>query len=167
MEKANLAEERNALRHQLLAGTVVLPGESTRRFLELIRTMTRQWNPSNETEATQLDRMATARWRQLRIAGLYKSTMQIGMGRQEGPAPNRAIEAMKDQDHPLAALQRDERFYDHQYDRALRMLLRLKDHRHRPGPESEAEGDAELTSSSATWEPDPAPEPEAKTPPEE
>ena len=102
-EKSNLAAERNSVRCRLLAGTVVLPGESTDRFLELFQSMVKQWKPANETEAAQITTMAIAHWRMLRLVGLQKSAVESGMANQEGPAPNRALETLKDQENSLAA----------------------------------------------------------------
>ena len=72
----------------------------------------------------------------------------------EGPAPNRALEALKDHNGSLAALQRNEMAYSRQFDSALRMLLKLKEHRIIPGPTP----DIELTSAGATFDPAPAPD---------
>ena len=154
-EKTELAAERNAIRNQLLAGTVVLTGESTERFLEIIQSLIQQWKPANETEGAQIATMAIAHWRMLRIVGLQKSAVELGMFNQEGPAPNRALETLKDQDHSLAALQRNEMVYDRQYSRALRLLLDLKGQRHRPGRTPVTD----LSAAGATWNPEPEEQP--------
>lgn len=154
-EKTRLADERNSIRYLLLAGTVVLTGESTDRFLEMVQSLVQQWKPANETEAAQIATMAIAHWRMLRLAGLQKSAVELGMARQEGPAPNRALETLKDQDSSLAALQRNEMVYDRQYSRALRLLLDLKAQHHRPGRTPLSD----LTSAGATWDPEPEEQP--------
>ena len=69
----------------------------------------------------------------LRLVGLQKSAVESGMALQERPAPNRALETLKDQNNSLAALQRNEMVYDRQYASALRLLLDLKGQCHRPG----------------------------------
>ena len=150
-ETAGQAAERNSFRYGLLAGTVVLPGESNERFLEMVQTLAGQFKPANEAEAALLDTMAMARWRQLRVVGLQRAATEMEMARQEGPAPNRALEALKDHNGSLAALQRNEMAYSRQFDSALRMLLRLKEHHIIPGPAS----NIELTSAGATFHPEP------------
>ena len=158
---AKLAEERNALRYRLLAETVVLPGESNSRFIDMVQAMSSQWRPASESEAALIDTMAMSRWRQLRVVGLQTSGLALGMSRQQGPAPNRALDALRDQDHALTVLQRDEIVYDRQYNRALRMLILLKEQRHRPGPIATFE----ITATGATWEPDAPPEDQDSNPP--
>jgi len=161
--KANYAAIVNSVRYGLLAGTVVLPGESNDRFLEMVHTMAAHLKPANEIEACLIDTLAISRWCQLRFAGLLKSATELEMARQEGPAPNRAIEALKDHDGSLAALRRDETIYGRQFDRALRLLLKMKDKQIRPS----SNPIAELSSAGATFEPISAPEPEETTPQEE
>jgi hypothetical protein len=158
-EKAGIADERNAIRYGLLAETVLLPGEATDRFLELVRTFAGHYKPANEIEAALIDNMAMARWRQLRVIGLQKSVIEREMARHEGPAPNRAIEAFKDPDGSLAGLKQDEITYECQFCRNLRMLLRTKESRRLPSLAPVIE----LVPSGATWDS----EPEVSSPPSE
>ncbi len=148
--------EKNALRYQLISGTVVLSGESSPRFIELLNSFVEQLKPSNDLELVLAGNMAMAHWRQMRAAGLLKCEIEKGMTRHDGPAPNRAAEVLKDPDHSLAALQRDEMVYERQFCRNLRALLQLKEGRLIPSQSIAIE----LTPSGGTWEPEPPDEEE-------
>ena len=156
------ASEKAALRYRLLAETVVLTGESNDRFVEMVKTMAGQYKPANEFEAALVDTMAMARWRQLRSVGLQKAALEMEMARHEGPAPNRAIEALKDRASFLAALHKDEMSYDRQFARTLRLLLILKGH---SLPTSQTPG-IDISSAGATFEAEPTPAVDGKSPPE-
>lgn len=156
------ASEKTALRYRLLAETVVLTGESNVRFVEMIRTMAGQYKPANEFEAALVGTMAMARWRQLRIVGLQKAALEMEMALQEGPAPNRVIEALKDRASFLASLHKDEMSYDRQFARTLRLLLILKGHSLPSGKTP----DIDISSVGATFEVEPTPAVDENDPPE-
>ncbi len=154
-EKEALAAEKAALRYQLLCETVVLRGESEARFIDLIKSFIAQLKPSSDVEAVLIDNMAMARWCQLRACGLRKSTIEYEMARHEGPAPNRAAEAMKDPGGYLDRLRREELSHQREFGRNLRALLQVKECRLIPSPAL----DIELTATGGTWDPEPPEEP--------
>jgi len=127
---------------------VVLPGESTDRFLNLIEKLTLQLQPASELEASLIDTMATARWRQLRLLSLHCSYTAAEMERYQGPAPNRALQALQRSAESLSALQRDEILYNRQFDRSLRLYLQLKHQKLLPGPDLSIG----LTTTGCTWQ---------------
>lgn len=155
---ARLAEdlaEKNTLRYQLLSGSLVLPGESAPRFMELLHSFVAQLKPANDLEFVLVGNMAMAHWRQLRAASLLKSEIENGMARLEGPAPNRAAEVLKDPARALTALQKDEMIYERQFCRNLRALLQLKEGRLIPAHSIPID----LTPTGGTWDPEPPDEP--------
>ena len=162
---ARLAENlagKNALRYDLLSGSLVLPGESTARFMELMNSFVAQLKPANDLEFVLVGNMAMAHWRQLRAASLLKSEIENGMARLEGPSPNRAAEVLKDPGNTLKTLQKDEMTYERQFCRNLRALLQVKEARFqllRQGPLIPAQSIAlELTPTGGTWDPEPSSE---------
>ena len=102
-------------------------------------------------EAVLIDNMATARWCQLRTCGLRKFAIENEMARHEGPAPNRATEAMKDPDGYLDRLRREELTHQREFGRNLRALLQVKECRLIPAPALAIE----LTATGGTWDPEP------------
>ncbi len=158
---AGNSAERSAVRYQFLAGTVLLTGESLVRFVEMAQTFVADLRPSNALEAVLIDKMVMAHWCQLRAAGLRKSTIELEMTRHQGPAPNRAAEALKDPAESIASLRREEIDQERQFYRNLRALLQLKERRGIPNPALTLEA----FPSGGTWEPEP-PESEVEEEPE-
>ena len=77
--EGKLASSRNAITHGLLAGTIVLKGESEERFNALLADLHAELQPQTSVEITLIETMAAARWRQLRIWGIEKATMEHQM----------------------------------------------------------------------------------------
>jgi hypothetical protein len=73
--EGKLTSSRNAEKHGLLSGTVVLEGESTDRFLELVTALHEEFQPQTPFEESLVENMAAARWRQMRIWGMEKAGM--------------------------------------------------------------------------------------------
>ena len=134
-------------RQQLLAGTVLLPGEAEDRFLSLMKSMFEEWRPGNESEAALVENMIMARWRLLRVAGLQASEIGRSMARLEGPGPTRAMDAIAGREHAFDSYQRREGHYDRQYHRALRALTHLRQQRNRPGQSATST----LSTATSTW----------------
>lgn len=147
--------EKNALRYELLSGSLVLPGESRTRFLELMNSFVAQLKPANDLEFVLVGNMAMAHWRQLRAASLLKSEIENGMAKLEGPNPNRAAEVLKDPGNTLKNLQKDEITYERQFCRNLRALLQVKEGRLIP----DQSVSLDLTPTGGTWDPEPAEDP--------
>jgi hypothetical protein len=66
---------RNSTRHGLLAQTVVLDEESADRFLDLFTGYMDEHKPSTATQVSLVETMAAARWRQLRVWGAQKTSI--------------------------------------------------------------------------------------------
>jgi hypothetical protein len=90
---------RNALRHGLLAGSVVLDGESVEMFREILIGLEDELQPDSPIERRFVETMAIAEWRRLRLLSLEKEQFSMEMERQHkafietlaappGPVPN-------------------------------------------------------------------------------
>jgi hypothetical protein len=57
---------RNAIQHGIFAQTILLPGESRRRFLRLLADLTSEFHATTPNELALVETMAFRRWRTLR-----------------------------------------------------------------------------------------------------
>src|SRR5580698_7217808 len=144
--EGKLASSRNAITHGMLSSTIVLKGESTDRFLGLLTDLFEEFQPQTPFEESLIENMAVARWRQLRIWGMEKASMDHEMRRQ--PAiPNSAeldppeqaatraavaFRTLSDDSRSLELINRYESRYDRQYLRAHRRFLETRDRRTPP-----------------------------------
>lgn len=133
-----LASSRNAITHGMLSTTIVLKGESRDRFLWLLDALLEEFQPQTPFEQSLIENMAVARWRQMRIWGLEKVSMEDEMQKQSGlfnasedPATRmaRAFRTLSDDSRSLELINRYEARYDRQYLRAHRRFLELRDRR--------------------------------------
>src|SRR5580698_700996 len=74
---------KNAALRSLLAGTVVLKGESLRRFNDLAASLILQFQPRNSAETSLVHTMTAARWRLLRIWGIQTAVFQREIAHQD------------------------------------------------------------------------------------
>ncbi len=86
---------KNAALPGLVSGTVVLKGESMRRFNDLAAALILQFQPRNSAEAFLIQTMTVARWRLLRMWGIQTAGFELEMARalqQSGsPAASGAV----------------------------------------------------------------------------
>ena len=131
---------RNSLRHGILARTIVLHGESLKRFNALLTALTEELQPQTGIESALVENMAVARWRQMRLWGMEKAGISYEIQRQESApgtqdvlqcdSPTRAALAFRtlsDQSRSLELMNRYEARYDRQYGRALERLMQLRE----------------------------------------
>jgi hypothetical protein len=92
------SSSRNAIKHGLLAETIVLKTEPSDRFLEILAELEEELQPETSIEYTLIEKMAAARWRQLRLWGMEKAAMEYqtrqqadSVGRGED-IPTRALD---------------------------------------------------------------------------
>jgi hypothetical protein len=116
-----------------IAGTVVLKGESMRRYNDLAAAVILQFQPRNSAETALVQIMTVARWRLLRIWGIQTAGFELEMARQDHSAGSGAVLAalafrsLADNSRALALQHRFEATYDRQYRQALAMLLKLRE----------------------------------------
>lgn len=106
--EGRLAAANSSWRKNLLARSVVLPGESHERFNELHNSLLSEIEPNTPIETLLVNRMVVSQWRQMRLWGMEKS----------------AIEA-----DPTGLPERASIFetrYDRQFDRALATIERRR-----------------------------------------
>ena len=138
---------RNAITHGFLATSVLLPGESRQRFLDLIASFVTEFEPSTTNEHHLVETLAHSRWRLLRLWTLEAAAIAHEQNRQtesttEENAPTQTMLAVRSlaQQHPQghANMSRDEVRLDRQYHRALDSLLRIREEK-RAGSRQETE----------------------------
>ena len=136
--EGKLASSRNAMTHGLLAGTIVLKGESEERFNALLADLHAELQPQTSVEITLIETMAAVRWRQLRIWGIEKATMEHQMRIEDDPEEDpatrcaRAFRTLGDNSRALELINRYDARYERQYLRAHRRFLELVDRRTPP-----------------------------------
>ena len=165
--------------HGMLATTIVLNGESTDRFLGLLTTLLEEFQPQTPFEESLIEIMAVARWRQMRIWGMEKASMEYEMHRQSemsnsaalDPAEHAATRAaiafrtLSDDSRSLELINRYESRYDRQYLRAHRRFLDVQDRRTPPSVQPPEPLDYEGTFPSGVTNRDtPVQQPETKVP---
>jgi hypothetical protein len=111
---------QNASNHGLVSGTVVLSGESMRRYNQLAEAHMLQFQPRNFAETSLVQTMTTARWRLLRMWGIQTAGFELEMSRQDPSAGTGAVLAavafrsLADNSRALALQHRIEIAYDRQ-----------------------------------------------------
>ncbi len=125
----------NALKHGLLADTIVLKGELEERFLELLADFERELQPETTIELLLIQKMAAAQWRQFRLWGMEKAAMEyqirkqagtIGRGEDNATRASLAFQALSDDSRSLDLFHRYDSLCDRQYLRAHKRFLELR-----------------------------------------
>jgi hypothetical protein len=143
------ASSRNAITHGMLSTTIVLKGESTDRFLGLLAALFEEFQPQTPFEESLIENMAVVRWRQMRVWGMEKAAMEHEMRRQAEMSNSTALDrseqaatraaiafrTLSDDSRSLELINRYESRYDHQYLRAHRRFLEVRDRRTPPAPQ--------------------------------
>jgi hypothetical protein len=125
---------QNSLRHGLCSQHVLVDGESKERFDFLLASLRDEFRPRTSSEHELVEKLAAARWRQLRawaleIAAINKEIRhQAETSEDHDPATraSTAIRSLHEQSRYLEIINRYETRYDRQYERALDRLLKLK-----------------------------------------
>jgi hypothetical protein len=134
---------RNALKHGILAKTILVDGESRERFNELLGSLITEFEPATPDEYSQIETMAASRWRLHRLwaveaAGIvFEQRRQADANSVDGfDTPVRAMLAMRslaDNSRHPETLSRYEVRYDRQYHRAASRLAWLQTERRAKG----------------------------------
>jgi hypothetical protein len=74
---------RNAIRHGILAESIVLDSESAERFSDVPTTLLEELQPTTSVESRYVETIALAEWRRLRLLCLEKEQITIETRRQE------------------------------------------------------------------------------------
>ena len=121
--KGKARAARNNLRHGILSRNILLESESPELFRKLLHGLRAEHQPATLTEAALVDTMAIARWRQMRLWSMEKSTFDYEIHRQEPnfSAENRptqaalAFRSLSDTSRALDLIQRYETRCDRQF----------------------------------------------------
>ena len=147
-----LNSSRNALKHGMLSGTIVLKCESTDRFENLVATLFEEFQPQTPFEESLIEDMAVARWRRMRIRGMEKAGMDHEMSRQsDSTAPGiehadsatrawLAFRTVSDDSRSLELVNRYDSRYQREYLRAHRRFTEVRDRRTPPAPQTKGPG---------------------------
>lgn len=130
---------QNAIRHGILAESIVLANESRDAFSEILSTLQDELRPNSPIELRFVETMAVAEWRRLRLLCLEKEQLAMEIQRQQTAdlaavnescppdsaqvSPMRqtvlAFRAITDHSRVQELINRYEARYDRQYNRAL------------------------------------------------
>jgi hypothetical protein len=120
---------RNALRHGLLARTLVLLNENPKTFEDLFYLLVQRFSPVDDIEMSSIEEMAAAHWRMRRVMSMERAILDAGIerSRETNPAEQTA-DAFSDPANQatLVLLQRYEARFQNMYNRALRTLIALR-----------------------------------------
>jgi hypothetical protein len=75
--EGKLASSRNSIRHGLLSQTMLLAGESSENFAELLAGFKAEHQPETSTENALVETMAAASWRQIRIRNIEAAGLDL------------------------------------------------------------------------------------------
>ena len=138
----------NATSHGLLSSSIVLKGESIERFEALNDALLAEHQPATQSEISLVNAMAAALWRQSRVWGFEKLSVDIDIDKQDGPACYAALISYLTPDGKINTLLRYETAYSRQFSRAIKELNALKSRRSGVSPPPPA-----LLLTGATWDP--------------
>ncbi len=123
----------NHQRHTSLASTVLIPGESAKRFAALVNSLYAEHNPQTPTERSIVDKIATIEWRLRRIRTIEAAAIAHELSTQGSSTPpdppTRAMLALRTLGSPrnqFDLISRQEQRLDRQLDRALKALARTR-----------------------------------------
>ena len=116
---------RNAIRHGLLAKTVVLSNEKAETFEALFYLLIERFSPVDDIELSAIEEMAAAHWRMRRVMSMEHSILNAAI---LNDPDGETVSAFTDPagQATLALLQRYEARFQHMYHRALRSLALLR-----------------------------------------
>jgi len=140
-ETGKAISSQNRVRHGLLARTIVLKGESYRRFSTLLNRLRGQLQPEGPIETALVDTMAACCWRRMRLWSLEKAAInnEVQNNALATDPPTQvalAWRSLSDTGRSLDLLGRYEARLDSQYDRAVRRLEQLQKRRNATNPAS-------------------------------
>ena len=117
---------RNAVRHGLLANSILLEGEDADAFLALAQAFDREFQPADEAEHALVDALVVCRWRLMRLWGFEKVKLTDEIANTPPDLPGvragRAFCRLAEESRALDLIARYETRFDRQYERALKCL---------------------------------------------
>jgi hypothetical protein len=117
------------LRHGRYAASIVLDGESRKRFLSLIESLYLEFQPQTACQEMLVEKMAVAQWRQMRLWTYEKTTITREAEKQReltGLSTPLAVDAVAFQSLAATGLTQHEMRFDRQFTRSLNRLVQLQ-----------------------------------------
>jgi hypothetical protein len=136
--EGKLISSRNAVRHDMLAKTILIEGESAGRFAQLLAELKAELQPRRGIETTLVETMAVCRWRQLRLWGLESAGVSHEIRKRKDAAehsaasPTHAVLALRnltDNSRILEFVSRHETRCDRLFAQSLARLQRIQSRR--------------------------------------
>ena len=124
----------NALRHGLMAKTLVLANESQTKFDHLMQSYVDRFQPADEVEMGLVNQMVAARWRQQRLWMIQTAAIDLEMDRMQQKIAETMLECseptrisiafthMANEGKSLELLMRYETSYSRLHDRAMKSV---------------------------------------------
>ena len=136
-EEGKAASSQNAIKHGLLAQTVVIEGESEERFIAHLADFIDRYAPADDHELALVEHMAVCRWRQLSIwgletAGISNAIRELTQNQPEVLEKEPAVRAclaiaqLGAKNNNLNLFQRYDSRFDRQFYRACTKLMAKK-----------------------------------------
>ena len=127
----------NAAHPALISGTIVLKGESLRRYNALAAALILQFQPRNSAESFLIQTMTAARWCLLRTWGSQTAGFEMEMAKTREKSGDAAgtgavlaavtFRSLADSSRVLTIQHRFEAAFERQYNQALAMLLKMRE----------------------------------------
>ena len=120
---------RNAMRHGLLAKTILLSNENPERFAELFHFHTGRFGPVDDVELSMIEEMVASYWRLRRAMGIETSLLESALANQtSGSGVERTAAAFCEaaSSGPFALLHRYATRLDNRYQHALKNLVLMR-----------------------------------------
>ena len=122
---------KSQFKHNMLADTVLLIGESKPRFTQLLQNYIDTFKPLSEPEHNVIQKMVVAHWRHIRAWSTLQTNFNCEIARQDSTLPpnlraSSAELAMGKQGNLLAGALRYETSFDRQFKSAMRDLEFLR-----------------------------------------
>jgi hypothetical protein len=127
--KGKSASSRNAMRHGLLAATVVLSNEDAAQFEALFYLLVDRFHPVDDIEMSAIEEMAACYWRLRRAFAMETSLLESGIAAQFTGTPLEQTTAAfcdPNRQRSFELLHRYQTRLQNMYDRALRSLVTLR-----------------------------------------
>jgi hypothetical protein len=120
---------RNAIRHGLLANTIVLSNEDEKLFEELFYMLVRRFDPVDDVELSMIEELAASCWRLRRAFAIEKSILESGIAAHPDKSPIEQLAAAVRDPMGKDDLWRNQRYetrLQNTYQRALRGFALLR-----------------------------------------
>lgn len=134
-EEGKRNSSKNAIRHGILANSILVEGESRERFVVFLNALVEEYAPQNVREQLLVEKIAVAQWRLRRIwsvqsAGINDEIRKLPDSLKDADPPLRVLAAMRAMSENSRGGIDPLTYYEHRFDilqhRAAASLERLQ-----------------------------------------